>query len=446
VVVVQVKAKQERDDAGAVAVLVAVFAICMFVLAALVVDLGVARDTRRESQNAADAAALAAANRLYLTGVVDLAAATQAAKDYARDNFGVEEGDWAPGACDDPAHLAVAATGTTCISFDNATAPNRVRVVIPSRRVDTPLGSLAGVSHVDVGALAEAVLSSSSGGPCGLCILGSGLHDFGTTNLHATGTSVMTNGQVCAKKEFWVTPSPPNTLAIKDGAKTSQGCKTDYQPAVDKIQTGIQVADPLGSLAMPNTSGMSIKDTANPCTGGPGIYSTFNNVSSCTLQPGLYVITGATKFAGGNHDVQGTGVTLYFVCGAPAAIVPCTSANSKSFEMDSQNVHLDLVAATTANAQNRAVPGVIILADRGWTGTLSFQGGGGQNGPPDITQGAIYLKSGTMHYGGNTDGTALDSMIVVNDFAGNGNAGTLNITNTGTNLPNAGPRKPSLYK
>jgi hypothetical protein len=441
VVVVQLMRSRQRDDAGAVAILVAVFALCIFALAALVVDLGLARDTRREAQNAADASALAAANRLYLTGSADLAAATLAAKDYAHDNFGVGYDEWGSDDCTDAAHLNVVATGTQCISFDSATAPKRVRVVLPGRRVDTPLGSVAGVSHVDVSALAEAILTSSAAGPCGLCILGAGLHDFGTTNLYATDTSVMLNGQLCAKKDFQVSPSPPNTLSIQNGVKTSQGCKASGV-APYPVTTGVTVHDPFESLALPDLTGMSIKNAVNPCSGGPGIYSTFSNANSCTLTPGLYVITGATSMAGNGHDIKGTGVTLYFVCGAPNAIVPCTVANSKNFDMNSQNVHLNLVAATPTNAVNGAVPGVAILADRGWTGTLSFQGGGGGG----VTQGAIYLRSGTMHYGGNSDGQVLDSMIVVNDFAGNGNAATLKVTNTGTNAPDTGPKSPSLIE
>ena len=54
-----------RNDKGAVAVMTAVLAVLLFGMAALVVDLGIARDNRRQAQNTADAAALAAANALY---------------------------------------------------------------------------------------------------------------------------------------------------------------------------------------------------------------------------------------------------------------------------------------------------------------------------------------------------------------------------------------------
>jgi hypothetical protein len=425
-----------RDEAGAIAVLVGITATVLFVIAAMVVDLGLARDTRRQSQNAADASALAAANALYATGPADLAAATATAKNYALVNFSVPLSEWA--GCTDPTPLAVPSASTPCISFDSATQPNRVRVRIPIREVKTGLGAAAGVSKVDVGSVAEAELTPELDGVCGMCILGSGSHDFGTTNLFAQDTDVAMNGQLHTKKIFQVSPAPPHTLAIEDGLDLSRGGKADGVSPTPT--TGGTVSDPLASLVMPTSFGPN-KGTANPCVGGPGIYSTFNNITGCTLAPGLYVVTGATSLTG-HHDISGDGVTLYLACGTPTLVVPCTPVLSKNFDMTSQQVHLNLTAATAATAVNRAVPGVAILADRAWTGTLSFQGGGGGG----TTQGAIYLKSGTMHYGGNSDGEVLDAMIVVDDFAGNGNSATLQVTNTGTNPPDAGPKSPRLYK
>ena len=58
----------------------------------------------------------------------------------------------------------------------------------------------------------------------------------------------------------------------------------------------------------------------------------------------------------------------------------------------------------------------------------------------------VALKSGTIHYGGNSDGAVLDSMIVANDFAGNGHSASLNVTNTGTNVPDTGPKSPNLVE
>ena len=56
---------RRRTERGLVSVIVAVSSLALFVVAAMVIDLGVARDTRRTSQNAVDSASLAGANMLY---------------------------------------------------------------------------------------------------------------------------------------------------------------------------------------------------------------------------------------------------------------------------------------------------------------------------------------------------------------------------------------------
>ena len=60
---VRMSCRRLTDDRGAVAVLTAVLAVMLFGLAAFVVDLGIARDNRRQAQNTADAAALGGGQR-----------------------------------------------------------------------------------------------------------------------------------------------------------------------------------------------------------------------------------------------------------------------------------------------------------------------------------------------------------------------------------------------
>ena len=139
---------RRKDEQGAVAVMVAIVAVVLFVIAALVVDLGLARDTKRQSQNAADAAALAAGNKLYDTnGNVQFATAISEAKSYSLTNFGVALTEW--GSCTDTGALAyVPATSTPCISFDSATAPTLVRVKVPLKSLKPGLGTLSGIRTI----------------------------------------------------------------------------------------------------------------------------------------------------------------------------------------------------------------------------------------------------------------------------------------------------------
>ena len=83
-----------RRDAGAAAIItVLLMSVVLIGLASIVVELGLARDTRRQAQNAADAAALAAGNSLTSGGNTTTAIA--AAKSLAAKNFGTTATDWA---------------------------------------------------------------------------------------------------------------------------------------------------------------------------------------------------------------------------------------------------------------------------------------------------------------------------------------------------------------
>ena len=110
----------QRSDHGAVAVVTAIMAVMLFVIAALVVDLGIARDSRRQAQNTADAAALAAANALYGTTAPrlnqpgDFAAAIDAAKAYAAENYGTTDAEWSSCVAADPLGYVAPGTGTNC--------------------------------------------------------------------------------------------------------------------------------------------------------------------------------------------------------------------------------------------------------------------------------------------------------------------------------------------
>ena len=162
-----------------IAVVTAFLALALLAFAALVVDLGHVRDVRRQAQNAADSAALAAGNNLYLdsasprmpTRVPQFTKAVEAAQAYATANLGVTPAQWTT--CTDPGRPAgfyVPASSTECISFDQATAPVEVRVKLPVTSVNTPLGGLLGRNRVDVVARANAKLTPNPKSKCALVL------------------------------------------------------------------------------------------------------------------------------------------------------------------------------------------------------------------------------------------------------------------------------------
>src|SRR4051794_13306342 len=162
----KLSADRRRDESGAVAVIVGISFTLLCVLASMVVDLGQARDVRRQSQNSSDAASLAAAVALYPVNGECTAPnpsgtslqpcftdAVNAAKTFATNNFGVSSAAWT--ACTDPGAFWFPTGGTPCISFTNDSlvttlpaVPTKVRVLTPTKNVTAQLGSVAGVSNV----------------------------------------------------------------------------------------------------------------------------------------------------------------------------------------------------------------------------------------------------------------------------------------------------------
>src|SRR3954468_20995544 len=269
--------RSRDNEHGAVAVLVGILSVVLFGLAALVVNLGLARDTRREAQNTADSAALAAANNLYLAGAADTTAAINAAKQYASDDYGTTSAEWS--SCSDPdrpAGFATIAGQTACISFSGLPSPTEVRVVVPTRSVAPPFAGVFDIlgghaaNHVDVAAMAQARITPGGKSSCGLCVIGPGTHDIQNGNISVDGADVYINGTTDSGPNGAVIASSGGEIYLQ-GTKPSKGT---FDPAPETNQPAI--ADPLSFLTLPpDMSGLSAK-TASACgagsTHGPGIY------------------------------------------------------------------------------------------------------------------------------------------------------------------------------
>ncbi|MGZ8757868.1 MAG: hypothetical protein ACXWXC_07955 [Aeromicrobium sp.] len=199
---------------------------------------------------------------------------------------------------------------------------------------------------------------------------------------------------------------------------SSSGLSGNYNPAPQG--SAGRIADPLAHLTIPPPMvGLTVK--TNPCgtgaTNGPGKYANFSNVTNdCVLKPGLYVITGSTHLSGQTKINAMAGVTLYFTCGTPTTPTVCApDATGGELLMTGQNSALDIAAPTSG-----ATKGIAILSDRNNKGTFSFRGGGG-GATQTESVGTIYAASGTLDYRGNTQGLALNSLVVVGDISFSGN-------------------------
>lgn len=363
--------EKQPDEEGAIAVVIALLATVLVLMLALVVDLGLARDTRRQSQNAADASALAAANTLWPVNACPsggakpcVADAVAAVKSYALVNFDVSATAWSACTASMPAGY-VAMGGTSCIAFNSATNPTKVWVRIPTRDVDSIFAGVIGRSEIAVGSQAEAELGLEV--KCSLCFLGA--VDAGNADFSVTGGAIAVNGNVNAgPNSYWISQFNGVVGTVNGGVFTPPS------------QTISPFADPLASLALPLGDSAHSTSFNNPCTQGPGVYNSsfeFPNNGSCTLSAGLYVVKADWGMKNNTVVNAMAGVTLF---------VP------KPGYLDFKNGIINLAAPTSGSFKDLA-----IVYARDNTNDVSLQG----NGSTSIT-GVVYAPASLLDFNGNS--------------------------------------------
>ncbi|MDQ1642415.1 MAG: hypothetical protein QOJ90_1766 [Actinomycetota bacterium] len=409
------RASAARDDSGLIAVIVALFAIVMFGLAALVVDLGVARDTKRQAQTTVDAAVLAGAGELYSeAGSLQVDKAIAAVKEYAAAN-GTPMSDWASCVGTPPAGNQQLGSGTPCITFGGIASsgrPTSVYVVLPARDSPAFFGGIAGFGGTTISTVAEATVEQTvRDAVCGLCILGSGSHRVQNGELRALGGNIRVNGDVDLSPNGHV--STDKEIFV-EGSVTVPG---NFTPAAN--QGAGPLADPLDAIDLPAIpAGYPVK--TQPCgataANGPGIYFSISGYTpTCTLQPGLYVV--ATPVDASITVNATAGVTLYFVCKSGSTVVPCSPwTNPADRGMLQVSGRLTIKAPTSGPTK-----GMALVYDRDNASDLV---------PGDqalSVTGTIYGRSVTMRAGGS-DCAFENSLIVVRSVDINGNGACLGTT------------------
>ena len=345
--------RRRGDETGAVVVLVAAMSLIFFGIAALVVDLGQARVVRREAQAASDASALAGMNAMYVSGTKTP---------------------------DLPGAVAAA------LGFDT----------------------------VDVSAHAQATMRIGGQADCGLCVIGHSYHDFQNGDAYISGGDVAINGDVNIQN---------NGLVSTDGVISVEGDATGpldgYTP--DPLEGQEPVADPLLNAPLPTSpyGGLAVK--TDPCgtggTHGPGIYGGYNFPNgTCTLQPGLYVVTGKWQFSGGAALDATSGVTLFFTCGTPSAPSACASPGQDGGWLDGSGNGDVRITAPSSDPWK----GLAIVYDRLNTSDLNLSGNGSS-----LVVGTVYMMSGKLRYDGNGCAKTNQALIVVNQLEFNGSPACL---------------------
>jgi hypothetical protein len=257
-----------REDSGAVAIIVALFAVVLFGFGALVVDIGQLADVRSQNQRAADASAIAGVTSLAKSnGAMTPADLTALVQRYVKSNAGIDAASWAGCADSTPlAHLAdTGDPSDRCISYALPSDPGgsawKVRVKLPDRRVPATFAGLFGVGSVTVAPAAVADAGQPPQSPC--------------------------------------LPCDPR---IDDSTLQPVSSPT--------IPSGITLPDPASVPPAPPL------DPTTGCPTGPGRYDADLTVDACVLQPGLYLFDGSTFKVDGAVSTapgpNGEGVTLVF--------------------------------------------------------------------------------------------------------------------------------------
>jgi len=396
-------ARRARDERGATFVLFALLMAVLLVFVALAVDLGNARQVRRQQQNTADAAALAAANSLYSSGSPNFATAVASVKSYAHSDGGVSSSSWS--GCSDANALPYKPdAGDTCISFDSSTTPTIVRVILPSRNVHFLFGAIAGLSSTNITAHAVAAVTNFGISPCGFCVIGTGSpYDGQNGTLSVQGDSgVGINGSASTKHNGEVDVTPPAGTTLYSGGSYSG----NFNPT--PLSVSGPLLDPLAQYPVPSFSGLS---TQAGCTNGvavPGIYS---SIPTCHLNPGLYVITGSTHISGQTTIDASSGVTLYMTCGSNGNPQACSSGGEAGADLIcTGNASFQITAPSTG-----PTAGMAVFFDRHNTSGLDCRGNGS-----GAENGTLYGASASLTMRGNGEGCDFNALVVVNTASFNG--------------------------
>lgn len=391
--------RDPHRDQGTVAIVVAIMVVVLFGLVAIVVDLGQARDVRRQAQLAADSAALAAAHVLSEAPDPDddttQASAVSAAGKYAHNNLGVPQSDW--DAC------------TTCVTIDPA--GKQVTVRLPA---DSPVSfaGIYGVDSVTVSASATASWGADLPGDCLLCVTGDA-----TVDRVVGGDVTVNDGDVRVGGALDV--QFPHTLDVNAG-NAFYGSSVGTTPTVDPgyrneagltgftdPYAGSAVHDPWSVLPSLDSGDIANPDGAGRCrphSGGSVGFLYAPDAGACrSFAPGIYLIIPRPHanplFDPGAYEIRlgsagavtgSSDVLLLPTCsdGTSGLPVACSGSHTDGAYLQRPGSDVTLSGVTDATGLLAPFQGFSIIVDPGNTST-GQQLGSSSGADLDIT-GSVY--------------------------------------------------------
>lgn len=300
-----------RDDRGAMAIIVALFAVAMFILGSMVVQAGGQRESRGDAQNAADAAALAAAEVLADATGTRNAAVAAAAKFAAANNFppGSSASDYFVGCTAKVPRGWQRSSLSSCVSFKpepngNGTKWTEVQIVTPTVTQDGLFGA------ADTNTRARAWASIDPGAPTSPPVLFGG----STSCPNAVEWNALTaEGDIHSNNDLTVGTGTVNGEGTYRGAAANASF-TNWTPATNNPVNVSADEDP---RPYPKTydiadfrAGGRWRSDAN-FHGFPGTVTgrtlrIRGFITGGTLLPGIYYTTGNINLSGNLNNSAAT--------------------------------------------------------------------------------------------------------------------------------------------
>jgi hypothetical protein len=388
-----------------------VFALMVAVLVGfcgLALDGAAANFNQRSLQETADAAALAAAYRIYTGG-------TEAQAQTVGQNFASDD------LCSAGTQCTIGFTFYDVSGVATATASlvDTVKASLSQPYSNRFVHVAGGSASTTIAATATAKVSQvvPTGQPpalaCGLCLLQTGVIGLSmagsNVNVKVTSGDLDVNGQVSVPGAADTVSATPGKFNVA-GSPNTFGTGT-YTPAATTGTTAI--ADPLASLGEPTAVGGpqgSSVVVSTTSTVQPGIYGSLSfgaaNIT-VTLAPGIYVfVGGATAGISDNKSggvLAGAGVTLYFTCGTYPTPADCATTGQNGATFGASGALTANLSAPTSGSWNH----MLVYMQRHDTTAVSFSSGISGTGT-----GAFYAADAAISITASAGGTAFGSPIV----------------------------------
>jgi hypothetical protein len=407
--------------------------------AGLCIDGGEIAAQARWSQNAADAAALAAAYDIT-NNSFSLVDATNLGNLLAGENN-------IPAA--DLTLSYYQADGTS-----TATTPAQVAFV--QADVSHTFANLfLPIINIDTASVAaHARVAVASGGGCGLCVLSSNaspaVQITGTSSIHlnsaisinssASGATSTTASVYIHSGSMTTTAGGINlvgTALVNGGGSVNPAATLGSSPITDPLAS-VPALDPslCGTTYTQYGAWDSGSSGASTIPAGvAGAVACYPSISihgssTVTMAPGRYLISGPLAVTTGG-SLAANGVFIYLSCnsgsGSPAAPIACTNGSGQV----GGSITISGSAPVTITAQNSGTyQGLAIMADRYNTnanGTVLSLGGSGTLS----TTGTVYAASGHMALSGSAASQTFSSRFIVGTITESGSSSiTINYTNS----------------